>query len=132
VTALMEAVENQRQVYHRSHRPWKSLQDFHTPAAQRLLINKTKPAEVSLINRRPVGLSLGVHHSLSPGFCHRVSHFENTGCRHPNLRSLQLSLFLSVSNLGSTPFSSGVRHLSPALVCDRRRACLLAYQNDLP
>jgi hypothetical protein len=29
-------------------------------------------------------------------------HFENTGC-HPNLRSLQLSLFLSVSNLGSTP-----------------------------
>jgi transposase-like protein len=36
------AVENQRQVYHRSHRPWKSLQDFHTPAAQRLLINKTK------------------------------------------------------------------------------------------
>src|SRR3984957_18986706 len=30
VTALMEAVENQIQVYHRSHRPWKSLQDFHT------------------------------------------------------------------------------------------------------
>jgi hypothetical protein len=30
-------------------------------------------------------------------------HFENTGCCHPNLRSLQLSLFLSVLNLGSTP-----------------------------
>jgi nitric oxide synthase oxygenase domain/subunit len=42
VTALMEAVENQRQVYHRSHRPWKSLQDFHTPAAQRLLVNKNE------------------------------------------------------------------------------------------
>ena len=38
----MGAVENQRQVYHRSHRPWKSLQDFHTPAAQRPLIHKTK------------------------------------------------------------------------------------------
>jgi hypothetical protein len=59
----MEAVENQRQVYHRSLRPWKSLQDFHTPAAQRLLINKTKrkPADVSPINHRPVCLSLGVH-----------------------------------------------------------------------
>jgi hypothetical protein len=32
-----------------------------------------------------------------------LRHFENTGCCHPNLRSLQLSLFLSVSNLGSTP-----------------------------
>ena len=39
VTALMEAVENQRTVYHRSHRPWKSLRDYHTPAARRLLIN---------------------------------------------------------------------------------------------
>src|SRR6202042_1916073 len=64
----MEAVENQRQVYHRSHRPWKSLQDFHTPAAQRLLINKTKrkPAEVSLINCRPVCLSSGGQLKLSP------------------------------------------------------------------
>ncbi len=43
VTALMEAVENQRQVSHRSHRPWKSLRDSHTPAARRLLIdNETK------------------------------------------------------------------------------------------
>jgi putative transposase len=42
VTALMEAVENQMQVYHRSHRPWKSLQDFHTPAAGRLLFNKIR------------------------------------------------------------------------------------------
>jgi hypothetical protein len=51
VTALMEAVENQRQVYHRSHRPWKSLQDFHTPSARRLLTDKmTKiDAEVSPI-----------------------------------------------------------------------------------
>jgi hypothetical protein len=39
-TALMEAVENQKQVYHRSHRPWKSLRDSHTPAALRLLIDK--------------------------------------------------------------------------------------------
>ena len=31
VTALMETVENQKTVYHRSHRPWKSLRDFHTP-----------------------------------------------------------------------------------------------------
>src|ERR1700678_3352165 len=70
----MGAVENQRQVYHRSHRPWKSLQDFHTPTAQRLLINKTKqkPAEVSPINRRPVCLSLGGHRSLSPPLCHRL------------------------------------------------------------
>jgi hypothetical protein len=37
VTALMGAVENQRTVSHRSHRPWKSLRDFHTPAARRLL-----------------------------------------------------------------------------------------------
>lgn len=36
----MEAVENQRQVYHRSHRPWKSLQDFHTPAALQQPIDK--------------------------------------------------------------------------------------------
>ena len=40
MTALMEAVENQKQVYHRSHRPWKSLRDSHTPAARRLLIDK--------------------------------------------------------------------------------------------
>jgi hypothetical protein len=40
--ALMEAVENQKQVYHRSHRPWKSLQDFRTTAADHLLVNKTK------------------------------------------------------------------------------------------
>ena len=33
VTALMEAVENQKQVSHRSHRPWKSLRDSHTPTA---------------------------------------------------------------------------------------------------
>jgi hypothetical protein len=38
----MEAVENQKQVYDRSHRPWKSAQDFHTPAADQLLFNKTK------------------------------------------------------------------------------------------
>ncbi len=37
VTALMETVENQKQVYHRCHRPWKSPQDFHTPTAGRLL-----------------------------------------------------------------------------------------------
>src|SRR6202453_4124882 len=42
VTALMEAVENQRTVYHRSHRPWKSLRDSHTPAARRLVIHKQK------------------------------------------------------------------------------------------
>jgi hypothetical protein len=43
VTALMEAVENQRQVSHRSHRPWKSLRDSHTPAARlRLIDNETK------------------------------------------------------------------------------------------
>jgi hypothetical protein len=29
-------------VYHRSHRPWKSLQDSHTPAAGRLLFNKIR------------------------------------------------------------------------------------------
>jgi hypothetical protein len=29
-------------IYHRSHRPWKSFQDFHTPAADQLLVNKTK------------------------------------------------------------------------------------------
>ena len=40
VTALMEAMENQRTVYHRSHRPWKSLRDYHTPAARRLPIHK--------------------------------------------------------------------------------------------
>ncbi len=28
---LLEVVENQTQVYHRSHRPWKSLRDSHTP-----------------------------------------------------------------------------------------------------
>jgi hypothetical protein len=38
----MEAVENQMQVYHRSHRPWKSLQDFHTPTAGRLPFNKIR------------------------------------------------------------------------------------------
>ena len=42
MTALMEAVENQRQVYHRSHRPWKSLQDFHIPAGRRLLTHNEK------------------------------------------------------------------------------------------
>jgi hypothetical protein len=47
----MGAVENQKQVSHRSHRPWKSLQDFHTPPVRRLLIDKmTKTnAEVSPI-----------------------------------------------------------------------------------
>ena len=32
-------LENQRTVYHRSHRPWKSLRDYHTPAARRLPIH---------------------------------------------------------------------------------------------
>jgi hypothetical protein len=55
----MEAVENQIQVYHRSHRPWKSLQDFHTSQSRRLLIDKirTKNAEVSPINGLPTCLS---------------------------------------------------------------------------
>jgi hypothetical protein len=36
----MEAVENQTPVSHRSRRPWKSLQDFHTPQLNdRLSIN---------------------------------------------------------------------------------------------
>ena len=39
MTALMGAVENQKQVSHRSHRPWKSLRDFHTPAVRLLLID---------------------------------------------------------------------------------------------
>src|ERR1700677_1499297 len=68
VTALMEAMENQRTVYHRSHRPWKSLRDYHTPAARRLLIHSeasTMP-RVSPINRRPACLSSGVQSSLSP------------------------------------------------------------------
>src|SRR5580700_8671252 len=62
VTALMEAMENQKTVYHRSHRPWKSLRDYHTPAARRLLIHNeasTVP-RVSPINRRPACLSSGV------------------------------------------------------------------------
>src|ERR1700729_563110 len=77
VTALMEAVENQRTVYHRSHRPWKSLKDFHTPAARRLLTHNeasTRP-RVSPINRRPACLNSGVQSSLSPSlpsFCHQV------------------------------------------------------------
>jgi Integrase core domain len=41
---------NQRQVYHRSHRPWKSLQDFHTPAAQQLLIYKRNDNGRSVTN----------------------------------------------------------------------------------
>ena len=42
----MQVVENQMQVYHHSHRPWKSLRDSHTPTAQQLLVdemtNKTR------------------------------------------------------------------------------------------
>jgi len=40
-----------------------------------MLINKTKrkPAEVSLINCRPVCLTSGVQLSLSPVFCHLFS-----------------------------------------------------------
>ena len=62
VTALMEAVENQKQVYHRSHRPWKSILDSHTPAARRLLMDKTKPkqADVSPVNCLQACLSLEV------------------------------------------------------------------------
>ena len=29
----MEALENRKAVSHRSHRPWKSLRDFHIPTA---------------------------------------------------------------------------------------------------
>src|SRR5580692_3099050 len=67
----MEAVENQRQVSHRSHRPWKSLQDFHTPSARRLFSNKmTKTNAESVPNYRSSAcLSLGVHYKLSPVFC---------------------------------------------------------------
>ena len=42
--------------YHRSHRPWKSLQDFHTPTARRLLINN----EVQKTRRSPQVMELGV------------------------------------------------------------------------
>jgi hypothetical protein len=69
-------VENQGQVYHHSHRPWKSLQDFHTPAVLRLLIDK--PSEkgrsvtqliafqrVSAWGCSPACLSLGVQSSVS-------------------------------------------------------------------
>src|SRR3984885_13872262 len=69
VTALMEAMENQRTVYHRSHRPWKSLRDYHTPAARRLLIHNeasTMP-RVSPINGRPACLSLGGQSRVSLG-----------------------------------------------------------------
>ena len=47
---------------HRSHRPWKSLQDFHTPTAQRLRSHKiTKTGRKSVPNYRIVAcLSLGV------------------------------------------------------------------------
>jgi Integrase core domain len=53
---------------HRSHRPRKSLQDFHTPTAQRRLIDKirTKNAEASPINGLPACLNTGVHTTLSP------------------------------------------------------------------
>src|ERR1700733_750957 len=69
VTALMEAMENQRTVYHRSHRPWKSLRDYHTPAARRLLIHNeasTRP-RVSPINRPPACLNLGVQSRVIRG-----------------------------------------------------------------
>src|ERR1700727_2864758 len=97
----MEAVENQRQVYHRSHRPWKSLQDFHTPAAQRLLINKTKreQAEVSPINCRPVCLTSGVHCTPSPGF--------TASCLSPGFSvSGGMGYVLSVTGFSVTGFSS--------------------------
>jgi hypothetical protein len=66
----MEAVENQRTVYHRSHRPWKSLRDYHTPAARRLLTHnetKTRPG-CHLLNSLPACLNNGVQSSLSPIF----------------------------------------------------------------
>src|SRR6202795_3682537 len=63
----MGAVENQRRVYHRSHRPWKSLQDFHTPAVLRLLIDKRSEngPKCHPINRLPSCLSLGVQSNMS-------------------------------------------------------------------
>jgi hypothetical protein len=42
VKALMEEVENQMHFYHRSDRPWKFLQEFQTPTAERLLFNKSR------------------------------------------------------------------------------------------
>src|ERR1700722_3769523 len=36
-------------------------------------------------------------------YCNPIFHPENSGTCHPNLRSMQLSLFSSVSSLGSTP-----------------------------
>jgi hypothetical protein len=68
---------------------------------QEFLETKTYPVKIGSV---PMSFdSLVGYFSSVPGR-HRDAelHFENTGC-HPNLRSLQLSLFLSVSNLGSTP-----------------------------
>jgi hypothetical protein len=79
----MGEVENQRTVSHLSHRPWKSLPDFHTPATRQLLSHvKSKQTgrgvpeliayrRVSAqgcstrcprINRLPACLSSGVQH----------------------------------------------------------------------
>src|ERR1700722_18497421 len=43
-------------------------------------------------------------------YCNPIFHPENSGTCHPNLRSMQLSLFSSVSSLGSAP-------VCPAFVC---------------
>src|SRR5579859_4718324 len=63
----MGAVENQRTVYHRSHRPWKSLQDFHTPAARRLFIhNQTHTGRgVTHLSPYPVSQLRGAVHLVS-------------------------------------------------------------------
>src|ERR1700722_8641170 len=47
-------------------------------------------------------------------YCNPIFHPENSGTCHPNLRSMQLSLFSSVSSLGSTPNCLEVdRHRPP-------------------
>jgi hypothetical protein len=89
VTALMGAVENQRQVYPRSHRPWKSLRDSHTPTARRLLINNEvrKRAEVSPINgaRRVSvqGCSPCRHRVFYRVFCLSPGFYQGISKNHP-------------------------------------------------
>jgi hypothetical protein len=66
---------NQRQVYRRFHRSWKSLQGFHTPSARQLLIDRRTKinAEVSpIIGPRLVsawGCTATCRPTFAPPFC---------------------------------------------------------------
>ena len=66
MTALLEAVENQKQVYHRSHRPWKSLQDFHTSQCPTTALKYKQSLSVPRFSASAVYQLRGAVHKYDP------------------------------------------------------------------